>query len=337
MQPINDANRSGLDYRTEANALGKPTCGGIWDVHTHLRDLEAAKLYFEAADCFGIERAWSMTNLEQMGPIEEVYGDRIRFIAVPNYDKRDEPDTFTTDWLTRIERFRGRGVTMVKFWAAPRGRDMHPALRLDSPQRDEAMKLALSLGYQTFMTHVADPDTWFATMYADAEKYGLKAEHYEPLERLLDRYCDVPWIAAHMGGHPEDLEHLQHLLDRHPNLHLDTSAAKWMVRELSKRPDELRDFCERNVGRVLFGTDIVADSRDERLSFDLMASRFWVMRTLLETTYVGPSPIVDPDLHMVDPTASEKATAHLRGAGVAGDALEAIQRGAAMRLFGMRG
>ena len=44
---------------------------------------------------------------------------------------------------------------------------------------------------------------------------------------------------------------------------------------------------------MLFGTDQV--SGDDR-GFDFLASRWWVHRKLWETAYVGPSPIIDPDL-----------------------------------------
>lgn len=319
MTTLSDANRLGLDYRAEAASLPRRT--GIHDVHTHIRDVRAARLYFEVADLFGIDKVWSMTNLENIDAIRDAFGERIAFIAVPNYEKRDDPETFTTDWLRRIERFADKGVKMCKFWAAPRGRDVHPALTLDSPLRRDAMKLAHDLG-MTFMTHVADPDTWFATKYADAAKYGTKAQQYEPLERLLDEYGDTKWIAAHMGGNPEDLDHLQQLLDAHPNLHLDTSAVKWMVRELSRQPARWRQFAEANVGRILFGTDIVADA--ESMTFDLLASRMWALRTMFETDYDGPSPIVDPDLVLIGATADEKATATLRGAKLSEPALASI-------------
>ncbi|MDB5173740.1 MAG: hypothetical protein JWN51_2513, partial [Phycisphaerales bacterium] len=45
--------------------------------------------------------------------------------------------------------------------------------------------------------------------------------------------------------------------------------------------------------RILFGSDQV--STDDR-GFDFLASRFWVHRKLWETAYVGPNPILDPDL-----------------------------------------
>ena len=332
--PLNDANRLGLDYRAEAEQFGYD--GPIIDIHTHIGTVEAAKLYFEIADLFGVTKAVSMTKLENCRAIKDALGprsDRIEFIAVPNYEARDEPGTFTTDWLKRMEQFREQGSRIIKFWAAPRGRDLHPtAFHLDSKLRRESIRHAYDLGYHIFMTHVGDPDTWFATTYADAKKYGTKIEHLNQLEALLDEYPDVQWIGAHMSGYPEDLDYVQGILDRHPNYVIDTSATKWQVRELSKHPDRFRELCERNPGRILFGTDIVANNTN--LDFDLYASRFWALRTLIETDYDGPSPIVDPDLHMVDPSVDEKSTATLRGAEMNGPTLKTLYHDAAAAVLG---
>ncbi len=329
-KPINDANRLGLDYRLEARRFSYT--GPIIDVHTHIGNIDAARLYFEVADLFGVTRTLSMTKLENIDAINDEFGDRIEYVAVPNYEARDQPDTFTTDWLYRMEKFRERGCRIIKFWAAPRGRDLHPdAFHLDSPARRESIRFAYDLGYRIFMTHVGDPDTWFATKYANAQKYGTKAEHLAQLEDLLDEYPDVTWIGAHMSGNPEDLDFVQGILDRHSNYVIDTSAAKWQVRELSKHPQRFRELCENNPGRILFGTDIVANH--DLYDFDLYASRYWALRTLIETDYVGPSPIVDPDLHMIDPTVDEKSTARLCGAAVSGSALRSVYHDAAANLL----
>jgi hypothetical protein len=322
------ANRLGLDYHHEALRL--PWKRPITDAHVHIHGLEPAKLLLQTADLFGIDRLWSQSPLEDIDMLRGEFGDRIEFVAVPNYMARDKPDTFTTDWLRRIEAFAEKGVRICKFWAAPRGIDLHPALRLDSDIRKQGMKLAYNAGMM-FMTHVADPDTWFATQYRDSARYGLKAEHYQPLERLLQQYHDVPWLAAHMGGHPEDLDHLQYLLDTYPNLHLDTAAAKWMIRELSKRPAAFAAFCHRNPGRILFGTDIVAS--EGQCGFNLFASRYWSLRTLMETTYAGPSPIVDPDLHAVDPSVPADATAMLHGANLSPTTLACLYQTASRELL----
>ncbi|MCA9283138.1 MAG: amidohydrolase family protein, partial [Phycisphaerales bacterium] len=196
--------------------------------------------------------------------------------------------------------------------------------------------------------HIADPDTWFATKYADASTYGTKLAQYEPLERLADEY-PVPWLIAHMGGFPEDLNFLTGLLDRHSNLYLDTSATKWMVRELSKHNSgEFIDFLQRFSGRILFGSDIVtmdahlsddtgprnmgAQASSEHDAFDLYASRYWALRTMFETDYSGESPIADPDLAMVDPANFDAMSAPaLRGHALSDDMLRTLYRGAAAR------
>ncbi len=201
-----------------------------------------------------------------------------------------------------------------------------------------------------FMTHVADPDTWFATKYADASIYGTKPQQYEPFETLLQRFTQ-PWIAAHMGGWPEDLAFLSGLLQRHDNLYLDTSAAKWMVRELSRHPrDVLVEFLGRWKGRILFGSDILTaeehlasgDREDEILTrarsaeeaFDLYASRYWALRTMFETDGNRPSPIADPDLALVEPDKyGEMDAPNLVGKSLPADILRSVYHDAAHDLL----
>lgn len=340
--PIDPANTLGLDYRALAAEL--PYAGPIIDCHTHVGTPKAAALFLEVADLFNVQRTYTMTGLDNARRLHPEFGDRIKFICVPDYMKRETPGTFTTQWLRDIEAFRSEfDSKVIKFWAAPRGRDFAEqspdpadadAMFLDSPIRKEGMKLAYDLGYRVFMTHIADPDTWFQTVYADTKRYGTKLDQYKPLEAALEQYRDVTWIGAHMGGYPEDLEWLQAFLDRHPNYVVDTSACKWQVRELSKHPQRFKAFCEANPGRVLFGTDIVANEHmNNSIGFDLFASRFWALRTLIETDYDGPSPIVDPDLHKVDPSQPEYSTAHLSGASLDGDTLQDVYFNTASRIF----
>ncbi len=319
---FNDSNLVDLDYRAEARRLGAPIVP-IIDAHAHVGGLSAAPILREAMDCYGIAEIWSMTSaIEQIDGLRELFGNRIQFIAVPNWRDPDPKQSHGSGYARRIEEFYARGARIAKFWAAPRGVDIgteagEPHLmRLDNPTRVAAMQTAYDLG-MTFMVHVADPDTWFATRYSDHARYGTKASQYEPLERMLDQF-PTRWIAAHMGGWPEDLNFLSGLLHRHPNLSLDASATKWIVREISKhaRVDVL-NFFRRWRGRLLFGSDIVtsdahlveaptthemdAKANSVQTAFDLYASRYWALRTLWETDWSGPSPIADPDLAMVDP------------------------------------
>ncbi len=354
VRPRNAANRFGMDYAEAARDLPRRTTP-IIDVHVHLNGAKAAAIFKRACDLYGVSVVYSQTPWDHVNEVAEVMGDRVRFIAVPDWRSDDRKHAHGEGFLKRIEQFHARGSRIVKFWAAPRGVDYgresgDPALlRLDSPQRLRAMELASALGMM-FMTHVGDPDTWFATKYADASIYRTKAQQYEPLEELLQRFRQ-PWIAAHCGGSPEDLDFLAGLLERHPNLYIDTSAAKWMIRELSKYPREsMLQFLRRFRGRVLFGSDIVASdehlvagpkdheimqrasSEDE--AFDLYASRYWALRTLWETDYLGESPIADPDLALVEPTKFNDMSAPvLNGHKLPDDVLDWLYHDAAVALL----
>ncbi len=349
-----DSNLADLDYRAEAARMGPP-CVPIIDAHAHVSGVRAAVILREAMRLYGISDIFSMTSaIDDLDAMREIFDGHIEFIAAPDWRHPDRRAAHGSGYAKRIAAFHAKGARIAKFWAAPRGVDIghevgDPALmRLDHPVRLEAMRAAFDLG-MTFMVHVADPDTWFQTRYADASRYGTKASQYEPLEAALDRF-PTPWIAAHMGGWPEDLEFLAGLLMRHPNLVLDTSATKWMLREISRHePSVVRDFFARFSGRLLFGSDIVTS--DEHLSsaatafemdakatsresaFDLYASRYWALRTLWESDWQGPSPIADPDLAMVDPSRfGLKDSPRLRGVALGEPILQGFYRDAALAL-----
>ena len=150
---------------------------------------------------------------------------------------------------------------------------------------------------------------------------------------------------------PEDLEFLAGLLQRHDNLYLDTSATKWIVREISRHPRaDVVEFLTRFRGRILFGSDIVtsdehleseaADTEQQQKAsspddaFDLYASRYWALRTMYETDYHGPSPIADPDLAMVDPDRYDEMDAPtLSGKALPDDLLASLYLDAAHDLL----
>lgn len=352
-----DANRLGLDYRAEATRLGVPAVP-IIDAHIHVNGRLAAGVFKDVARLYGVERVVTQTRLLEARAVREVLGSMARFVAIPDYSSLDRGTAMTSGYLADIERWRNEfDARVMKLWCAPRLRDLatdpeaSEYVPLDSKWRMMQAGLGQSLGMM-IKVHVADPDTWFATKYADSVRYGTKRSQYEPLERMLDRFAG-PWILAHMGGWPEDLAFLSELLDRHPSVNLDTSATKWMVRELSKHSRaEVVDFLTRYSGRVLFGSDIV--TTDEHLlaekkpgvysgelasspeqAFELYASRYWALRTLWETEYDGPSPIADPDLAMVEPDRFSPSDAPtLRGKSLPVEILRTLYGGASRRLFG---
>lgn len=353
--PSNSSNLLALSYRSEAEKLRRLPYP-IIDIHSHIHGHSAARLYAEVATLFGIKQTYTMTVPSECEGVRSLLSERIEFIATPDFRDQDRLHAFGRGFIENLPLFSKLGARIAKFWAAPRILDataepyLTNPLRLNAPLRLETMRAAVDAG-MICMAHVADPDTWFATKYAEHTKYGRKDDHYEAFEEVLERF-PVPWIAAHFGGSPEDLTRLSRLLERHSNLYLDCSATKWMVRELSKHPvAHTRQFFTRWKGRVLFGSDIVTseahlssergrsemDTRaaSHQEAFDLYASRYWALRTLLESSYDGPSPIADPDLALVDPAQFHELDApHLRGCALPDDVLEAVYCRTAQNLLG---
>lgn len=346
-RPVSAANRYGVDYREVAQRLGPPA-RPIIDAHLHINGAEAARIFRDAADAFGVGTFYSQTRPDQVADVAKVLGSRVRFVAIPAFSQNDRKAAFGPGYLDVIRTLHGEyGARMIKFWNAPRLRDMITGpdaddyIPFDSKWRVAAAELGMSLGMM-FKAHVADPDTWFSTKYADSKVYGAKPQAYESLERMVDRF-PTPWILAHMGGWPEDLAFLTGLLERHPNAYLDASATKWIVREMSKhtRADVLA-FMTRFKGRIFFGSDIV--TTDEHLApapakahpmgeladspeaaFDLYASRYAALRVMWETRWSGPSPIADPDLKMTEPTKYDDMSAPtLQGFELPKDVLDAF-------------
>jgi predicted TIM-barrel fold metal-dependent hydrolase len=281
-------NRTGINFRLP---VPRPKVqGAVIDVHCHLLAARHARAWFAAANHYGIDTFFTMTPLEEVMRLQRDWPGRIHFIAVPKWN--DSSPWWMDEYLRRLEAFYNMGSRVVKFHMAP-GTMATRNWRLDSPAIQRLIKEAIARG-MIIMTHMGDPELWYAGKYADASKYGTRDEHYRMWEDALGQIPpEHPWLGAHLGGNPEDLPRLQRLLDRFPNLYLDSSATRWMVREISARRDHARDFFIRNQDRILFGSDQV--SGDER-GFDFLASRFWSHRKLWETAYTGPAPIYDPDL-----------------------------------------
>ena len=284
-------NRTRINFRAPTP---RPKVNGIViDFHCHLLAARHAPKWFQVAAHYGIDAFLTMTPLEEAVKLQRDYPGRIQFIVVPHWqDIATAPlASWLDDWRRRLDMFCNIGSRMVKFHMAPS--TIHRrGLKLDAPELEPFFE-AIIERKMAVMTHVGDPDTWYCSKYADCGKFGARDEHYAMWERVMQRYPDVPWVGAHMAGNPEDLGRLQHLLDTYPNLSIDCSATRWMVREISKRRDEAREFFIRNADRIMWGSDQV--SGDER-GFGFLASRWWAHRKLWETAYIGTTPIHDPDV-----------------------------------------
>ncbi len=284
---------------------------------------QAVTMLDVAAD-FGIGLTVAMSPADDIPVLRARLGDRLRFNGMLNKKTADEPDDVA---YRLLDQFLQQGVQIIKFWAAPRGRER--GLIVDAPWRIECARRAVAAGIRLFMVHVSDPDVWFRGMYADAAKYGTKPDQYVGLERMLQLFPEAIWIGAHMGGDPEHPDHLEALFEKYPNFCVDTSATKWQVREVSPRADAIRALVCRHPTRFLFGVDLVTR---HHLAREHYVSRYWCERTLWESEWQGRSPIADPDYAAAP---GEPPTPLLRGVGLPADVLEQVYHHNARRLLGL--
>jgi hypothetical protein len=320
-------NVTGQDYarREHFRYAGPP----LFDVHAHVTvlkegpdaGLHQAEQMLDVAAEFGVGRIWSMCPPEDVLVLRQRFGDRLGFIG-PISKKLDEPEEVAYQLL---DRFLAAGVRALKFWAAPRGRER--GLFVDAPWRIEAARRGRAAGVRVIMVHVADPDAWFRDVYTDPARFGTKADQYAGLERLLAKFPDLTWVAAHMGGDPEHPDHLEALLEKYPHLCFDTSATKWQVREVSTRHEAVHGLVCRHPDRFLFGSDLVTR---QGLPREHYVSRYWCHRTLWESDWEGPSPIDDPDYR---PEGGAAATPTLRGIALPPDVLAQVYHANPQRIF----
>jgi predicted TIM-barrel fold metal-dependent hydrolase len=283
----------------------------------------SAAMMLEVGDEFGIDVTVSMCPPQDIAPLRQRLGRKLVFNAMINKKAEDgEEVAFRT-----LDQFLEAGVKVIKLWSAPRGRER--GLVVDAPWRIESLKRAYKAGVRIAMVHVGDPDVWWTHTYQDTAKFGTKPSQYEPFARMIELFPEFTWVGAHMGGDPEHPDHLEAMLERFPNLHFDTSATKWQVREVSPRAEAVRAMIVRHPTRFLFGTDLVTR---HGLTREHYVSRYWCQRTLWESTWVGPSPIADPDYTS---TGEAGQTPTLRGIGLPQDVLLQVYAENARRLLNL--
>jgi predicted TIM-barrel fold metal-dependent hydrolase len=87
---------------------------------------------------------------------------------------------------------------------------------------------------------------------------------HQAFERRVARHPKTTFIGVHFGNDPEDPVEVARMLDKYPNLYIDTAAR---VPEIGRQDaDKMRAFFVKYQDRVVFGTDTgVGESQEEMM------------------------------------------------------------------------
>lgn len=198
------------------------------------------------------------------------YGRRVVTFRHLWFPRGKVDSQFFSNLLAKAEEASRAGARGLKIWKHLGLRALDPdgrLIRVDDPRLDPLWERAAALKLLV-MLHIADPEPFFQPMNRFNERYeelvvhpdvhyqadGLptRSEILAQFERVVAKHPQTTFIGAHMLWSANDLAWLGRLLDRYPNLYVETSAG---LPELGRTPSTARRFFIQYQNRILFGTD----------------------------------------------------------------------------------
>jgi predicted TIM-barrel fold metal-dependent hydrolase len=176
--------------------------------------------------------------------------------------------------VAQLRRAKALGARGLKIYKALGLGFVDPSgarVRVDDPRLDPIFEECGRLRFPVAI-HTGDPKAFFRPPTPDNERYeelslnpdwsfwGHDFPTWEALfgefERRVARHPGTTFIGVHFGNDPEDPARVAALLDRYPNLLVDTAAR---IGEIGRAPPAaLRALFLAHQKRILFGTDFSA-------------------------------------------------------------------------------
>ena len=173
-----------------------------------------------------------------------------------------------------------RGVKIHKGLGLGYGTDDDHFIPVDDkgldPLFDEAGKQGVPVSI-----HSGDPQAFWQPLTPANERFDELRVHpgwsfakhpvsweqiFSQYERRVARHPKTTFIGVHFGNAPEEPERVGKMLDKYPNLYIDTAARVPEIGRVDARHDaaRMRAFFLKYQDRILFGTDagIGTDERD---------------------------------------------------------------------------
>lgn len=211
-------------------------------------------------------------GLEEAAAASRASQGRLYFMCnIPWLVYVDDPD-FVPMAITSLERcYRQGGLAwkihkLLGLGALYSDESLVP---VDAPELDPIFEFVGELGIPVLI-HSGDPQAFFDPPTADNERYEELSVHpgwsfhgsefpsweqvFAQFERRVARHPQVTFVGAHFGNVPEEPQRVAQMLERYPNLYIDTAAR---VPEIGRHdPQQMHDLFVRFQDRIMFATDL---------------------------------------------------------------------------------
>jgi len=252
----------------------------VIDVHNHVNDAAgidehmAPERVLEVMDRTNVKTIVILTGMwgeKLQAVIDEMvkpHPGRFMVFTQLDWSKVEDPN-FGAEMAAQIRDSVSRGARGLKLL-----KDLGLGVRdksgkliaIDDPRLDPAWEECGRLGIPVFI-HSGDPEAFFLPIDGTNERYEELIEHpdwsfygrdYPGLQSLLEarnrvfaKHPHTTFVSLHMGW-PENLDWVQSMLDKHPNVMVEFGARE---AELGRQPRRTRDLFMKYQDRVMFGTD----------------------------------------------------------------------------------
>jgi predicted TIM-barrel fold metal-dependent hydrolase len=253
----------------------------IIDMHGHLDPSGAARLVRILTEN-GIDKVVNLSggsyrhgpaDWEAAKALADQFGGRVINFASPDWSMfgvRGWAEREAGRLQEAVDRYGFRGLKITKALGLGAVDQDDRLVAPDDPRLQPLWAKAAELGVPVSI-HVADPRAfWLPTTpqnerwdelkvhpywsYADRPEVLPWPELLQQAERLYRANPRTTFVAVHFGNAAEDLDYVDGLLDRNPNVVIDIAAR---VGEFGRHPaGKVRQFFLKRQDRVLFGTDM---------------------------------------------------------------------------------
>ncbi len=295
------------------------------DTHTHFGPAAAARTV-QIMDHYGINTVVNLSGgppgkgLEEQLAAAERFPGRIVVFMMLDWDKALDGPGYGERMAADIPIAKAMGARGVKI---PKGLGLGytdytgKLIAVDDPELDPVFEMAGKMGMPVAI-HVGDPVAFWNPPSIDNERYAELLAHpgwsfwhkpvpsweelHAALERQIARHPNTTFISVHFGNAPEYPERVAAMLEKYPNMYVDTAAR---IPEIGRHDaKQMHDLLVKYQDRILFGTDLAVgtDPRDlmlgstglrppDRADVDRFFASSWRYFETWDKAFPHPTPI----------------------------------------------